>query len=348
MKDQSWLRDALRAATTNQPQGTARATGALHRARQRKRQRVTAASCATVAAVFAAAALTSGGSGSTGLQPVTPPTSTAATPEPTTTYSPSPEPTASADPTSTGAPRPASPPPPSPSATQRVVIRYPATPPGPLDVYFMVDSTVTMRHHDNAVRSAIAGIVGELDWRDALFGYATFNDWTVPPSSEPIYRRYSRIMVDPPMPRFTYDGGGDPAEAHTLGLDAAIGVAHAPYTEPGQDAGFRPDARKVIVLITDGAMKQGSGYPAKAEVAQRLRERGVSVVALSITSFGEDVARGDLVEMAEATGGVAAKSADCDGDGQVDIRRGDAIVCVFDSENPGRYAGFADLIRALA
>jgi len=145
-------------------------------------------------------------------------------------------------------------------------------------------------------------------------------------------------------------GGGDLGEAHTLALEAAVGIGHVPYTQEGQDAGFLPAATKVILLITDDFMKQGSDYPAKADTIAELRARGVLVVGLQRLDAASggfvDQAHADLVEVANGTGAIAPRGVDCDGDHRTDVRAGGAFVCQY--TDGGAVDGIADALADLA
>ncbi len=98
---------------------------------------------------------------------------------------------------------------------------------------------------------------------------------------------------------------------------------------PGQDARWRSGQQvlRVILHATDERFSHDiiGGHNSDPEVAAVLRGAGILQVGLS---GGEPKAHADLQKMARLTGATApAKGVDCNGDGYVEIRRGEALVC---------------------
>jgi hypothetical protein len=358
MSDQSWLRDALRsaAASPGPSAGGARAAGALRLAAQRRRQRLVAASCTAVVAVFLATGLT-GGAGSTGLRPAVLPTGSPSAGE---TYERTASPTPEATPEETATP--ATPEPSrettAPPSSAPAVYRTFPPPPGPLDVFFVVDTTGDMQPMGDVVPRIVGDIVARLDARvprnNVGYGFARFGDFTAAELNKPVYERLQPIRVEPGqrLPALTYAGGGDDPEATTIALDGVLGRAHAPYSAQPTAPSFRPNAAKLVVLVTSAPMKQGDGYPPIEDVVRDLRAAGIRVVALHAMTENrpevKEAARADLDLVGTGTEGVVDRATDCDGDGRIDLRRGDALVCGFHEAAEETFTGFADALLRFA
>lgn len=356
MNDETWLRDALRAAAgTGRPAGGPRAAGALARASRRRRQRLTAVSCTAAVAVVVATAVAGGGSGTTGLRPVTP-TTESPTPspvEPTLTPTPSPSPSPTATPEPTAARPTSSTAQPTATPTPVASTWYAPPPPDPLDVYFVVDATGDMQPSLDDVRTAVEQITAELTaaiGRDVAVGYATVRDFDTIYPQRRVYERLAAIRVRPgPLPEYEIGGGEDVPEAHTVALLGATGRRESTFFT-AQPAGFRMGARKVVVLLTNAPMKQGDQYPSIAETIQGLRAEDVSFAALRFAPDQLTEADGAVFgRVARETGGVARKAVDCDGSGSRGerLRPGDPLVCGV-GEDGVDVRGFAAALVALA
>ncbi|HVF06325.1 MAG TPA: vWA domain-containing protein [Frankiaceae bacterium] len=356
MTDERWLRDALRRAASEAP-ARDRAGAALALVTRRRRQRVVAVSCTAAVAVVAAAVVTGGGAATTGLEPVATAPATTTAPEPTASPVTTPSPERSETPSpATASPtgRPAA----TPSTTTAPVAppeRSPApSSPAPapaFDVYFLVDATGSMHPHDATMRTAVTDVAERLGEVTTLrHGFATFRDIVVNEDGtqygDPVYERIAAVRANGGrLPKLDYGGGGDDPEAHTVGLRSAIGRADAPWTDGKTPAGFGEDANRIVVLVTNAEVNRGDQHPTIAETVADLNAAGVAVATLLLPPVAnDDTVRSDMAEFAEGTGAVAARDADCDGDGRIDLRRGDPLVC--DVNSSGGYAGFADALVA--
>lgn len=349
MTDERWLRDALRAATANQPAaGQARASGALHRAALRRKQRLAMASFSAVLAVFVASTVTGGGSGTTGLQPVaTPSEAVSPTPHETPEESPTASPTPSATPTPEPTVQPtAAPVPPSPAVTP--ITREPID----VDVYFLVDQTGSMQPF--RVAEAAEAIVERMRAKGdrVRYGYGLFRDYQ--PHVEvnmPVYQRVARIGSAPRWTGSTGSGGDNP-EAHTVGLMASLGWTDGLHVREPAPAEFRAGVARLIVVITDAPMKSGSDYPTIEETIAELNEHGVAAASVVLSGDYSADAKPDLRTIAAETGAVARGSVDCDGDGRItrgyDLRDGQPFVCERSMTQRGGWADLADGLLAMA
>lgn len=191
--------------------------------------------------------------------------------------------------------------------------------PTPLDVFFLVDTTVSM---DSVISGLLTGI-HEMSRQlteakiDVQFGVGEYKDYPIPGYGDPVqgdfpYRLNRAIgpadgSLVAAIERMEASGGGRGhfPESQLTGLyQAATGEGEPGFVAPGQDAGFRPEALKVIVHLTDAAFDESTAHPSPAfdAVAQALRSRGILQVGMM--SFGESPpapAREDLQRMAEAT-----------------------------------------------
>jgi hypothetical protein len=123
-------------------------------------------------------------------------------------------------------------------------------------------------------------------------------------------------------------GGGDTAEAGTTAImQSIIGSGVPGWVPPGQEAGFRPNATKVIVLITDAPMHLHAPYPSLATTIDTLRAYDVKLVGISINDGINDAAA-DLRLLSAGSrteappGGLA-----CGAHGRTDVAAGAPMVC---------------------
>lgn len=216
--------------------------------------------------------------------------------------------------------------------------------PTPLDVVFVVDTTGSMGGVIAGLRRGLQQIVDEIAAAgiDAQFGVAEFKEYPIAPWGSAPDVPYRRLRAVGPVDDGLEDaiealeasGGGDVPESALTALhqsasgagDAAGGVA------PGLDARFRPGALRVVVTVTDARFHREPGYPGPTlpQAAAALRGRDVRQVGLAVHGGG----RGDLVEMATATGAFApSRGVDCNGDGRVDVAPGAPLVCDVGSSN---------------
>ena len=225
--------------------------------------------------------------------------------------------------------------------------------PNPLDVFFLVDTSMSMDSTIAGLRVGMQEIIDDLAGAglDVQFGVGEFKDYPIPGYGDPQagdfpYRLNRRIgpaddELKEALERLESSGGGalDQPESQLTGLfQAATGAGDPPWVPEGQDAAFRGDATKVIVHITDAQFHNEAQHPSPpfATVAQALKDKGILQVGLAI--YGPNGAKGfnDLSAMAAETGTYAPKPVDCDDNGTTDIPPGQPLVCeISDSDYDG-------------
>jgi hypothetical protein len=224
----------------------------------------------------------------------------------------------------------------------------------PLDVFFLMDTTGSMSTPIAGLRKDIGAIANRMRkelGQSVCFGVGDFKDFSTTTATE-VFRTHQKVVCesDPNLPKVkaglallkSSGGGPDRAEAQTIALTQAITGAGQlnPYVAPDQDAEFRPEAFKVIVLITDAEFKEGAGYPTKEAAIETLHVAGVKVVSVQVMTDNNqpEIARADLDELARGTDSLApAGGVDCDGDGkrgQYDLSEGDPLVCDTSGSEP--------------
>ena len=219
-----------------------------------------------------------------------------------------------------------------PGERRRVSYRLRLPPvPGPLDVYFLMDTTGSMQASIDGLRHSIQDIVDALaaSRLDVQMGLGDFRDVDEAAAGDHVYQRDARIA--PPgdalargLEQLSVGGGGDDAEADTIGLaEAVTGKGRTGLVKPGQDAGFRVGATQVIVDVTDAPMHtEAPVYPTFADVKDTLGP--VRVLGISVGTGG----LADLKRVATDTNGTApAEGLDCDGDGTAEVAAGAPAVC---------------------
>ena len=216
--------------------------------------------------------------------------------------------------------------------------------PNPLDVFFLVDTSMSMDSTIAGLRAGMQDIIRDLAGAglDVQFGVGEFKDYPIPgygdaQAGDFPYRLNRAIgpvdeQLKAALERLESSGGGalDQPESQLTGLfQAATGEGQAPWVPEGQGAQFRGPATKVIVHITDAQFHNEPQHPSPpfTEVAQALKDRGILQVGLAI--YGPNGAKGytDLANMAEATGTHAPEPVDCDKNGTTDIPPGQPLVC---------------------
>ncbi|HVF06764.1 MAG TPA: vWA domain-containing protein [Frankiaceae bacterium] len=248
---------------------------------------------------------------------------------------------------------------------QRKVVDYRvALPPvpTPLDVFFMTDSTGSMRRTIASVQSGVQGIVDGLAETgiSVRFGVADFRDYPRDENDRTNYA-YRRLREVGPIDTGLEEaleslrtGGGNYTGGHDAGLEAIyqaatgagrVDVLGRQLVQPGFPAGFRPEAMKVVLVATDDNFRLGGptdpAYPGPSLdlVSKTLRGKGIYLVGLEVdTNSGS--ARTEMERLARDTGAVAPdEGVDCDGDGIADVAGGGPIVCTFDPKAGDTIAG---------
>ncbi len=210
--------------------------------------------------------------------------------------------------------------------------------PGPLDVYFLVDTTASMDDTIDGMRRSIQDIVDALAATnlDVQIGLGDFRDIDQTPQGSHVYLRQQKIA--PPgeglrkaLLRLRTSGGVTEAEADTIALvQAATGSGQLPFVLPGQGAGWRPGTTRVIVHVTDAPFQKGAPFPSREETVAALKSINAKVlgIGVGIPSRGTS----DLTQLAEDTGTLAPEGGiDCTGDGRPDVDEGEPAVCETDS-----------------
>jgi hypothetical protein len=216
--------------------------------------------------------------------------------------------------------------------------------PTPLDVFFLVDTSMSMDPAINGLREGMQKVIDELEGEriDVHFGVGEFKDYPIPGYGNPelgdfAYRLDRKIgpadaeLADA-LEQLQAGGGGrlDEPESQLTGLyQAATGEGQPGFVPPGQDAGFRPGSLRVIINITDARFHDEPSHPSPPfdNVAVALRDRGIMQIGLS--AWGEVGPKGtsDLIRMADETDARAPTPVDCNGDGTPDIPAGQPLVC---------------------
>jgi hypothetical protein len=230
----------------------------------------------------------------------------------------------------------------------------------PVDVYFLMDTTGSMQPAICSLEVSLAGIASTLSSTglDVHIGLGQYKDYPTR-NGDPSDFAYKRVLpVQTPstalytaLDHLEASGGGDEPEAQLPALyQAATGagqdIAPAGHSlgdiPPGQDAGFRRNALKVIVNVTDSPFHAPPHYPGPswAQTGQALASRGIVQVGVHVVHNAGDgstsyvshpaVSLKDLQEGAVLSGGVSAsKPVDCDGDTIPDLPAGSPLVCPF-------------------
>ncbi|HVL63938.1 MAG TPA: hypothetical protein VM573_02080 [Actinomycetota bacterium] len=216
-----------------------------------------------------------------------------------------------------------------------------------LDVFFLVDTTVSMQSSINGLRKGMQRIADRLaaSGIDVQFGVGDYKEYPIPGYGDPgqgdyPYRLQAKIApvgtaLEGALEALEARGGGDIPESTLTALQqAATGEGEPPFVPAGQDAGFRPGALKVIINITDAPFHNSAAHPSPdmAAVIETLREKEILQIGLGV--YGPNGAGGlsHLKQVAEGTDALAPPGGvDCDGDGDDDLGEGEPLVCRIDS-----------------
>lgn len=239
--------------------------------------------------------------------------------------------------------------------------------PTPLDVYFMTDSTGSMAGAIAAVQASVQDIVDDLTAAgiNLHFGVADFRDYPQAPADSTTYPYKRRRAVGPvnddladALASITTGGGNGDDSALEAVYQAVTGAGRTGLTAtipPGEDAEFRRDALKVVLVASDDEMRDPSptepwnAGPSKEAVIQALVENDVEVVGIRVDSGpGGGNPRPEMEELAEGAGSVAPPGGvDCDGDDEPDIDEGEPLVCDFTSSDDSIAPAFINMLRGL-
>jgi hypothetical protein len=225
-----------------------------------------------------------------------------------------------------------------------------------LDVYFLVDTTLSMANAIDGLKTGIEDIETEIRRRirgQACFGLGEVKDFGPGQYGGDSVRPYTRrvpVSCEPGKIRASLDtmqqGGGDviPEEAQTVGIVQALTGAGSenPPVPGGQSAEFDGNVR-VIVTITDAGFKEAPQYPGFPTIPDTIKELDAAdtfMVGIAVkTNANFPGAIADLSEVARGSKTFAPPSGvDCDGDGVIDIPKDEALVCVAEQNEPAEIA----------
>lgn len=248
--------------------------------------------------------------------------------------------------------------------------------PTPIDLYLLIDNSGSMQPLIEELKRSLGDVAMSLvrSGVNVKIGVGQIN---VQPDSQrlpvddpnterdeskpyPIYERLREIgdvnaTLFQQLSKIDGNGGsGDEAQLEALwqaavgdGYDAlGLGPVTGYNVKPEQDARWRTGGEVVRVLVhaTDEKFSTNirGGHNDPAVVAAQLRNMGIRQIGLS---QGVQDAHQDLEDMARRTGALAPPGGiDCDGDGRINIRAGEPLVC---EQNYGLDTTLVNLIKAL-
>ncbi|MBI4468249.1 MAG: choice-of-anchor D domain-containing protein, partial [Acidobacteria bacterium] len=231
----------------------------------------------------------------------------------------------------------------------------------PMDIFLLVDASNSFTDNiTNFINDGSRFVQQLVDLRgDIRLGVGTFKDYPISPFGQFLdhaYRReidfrqvniQNRAALSNAITRITTGGGGDDPESQLPALyQAATGEGQVlggllADIAPNQQASFRQnfDVEKVVVLITDSNFHNagdpgnagGPTYPGPTftDTIAALRARGVKVVGIAAGGpHGGDpaITVAALQQIATATSTFARRDIDANGDGTIDVQKGDPLV----------------------
>ena len=239
--------------------------------------------------------------------------------------------------------------------------------PTPLDVFFMTDSTGSMRDAIGAVQEGVQDIVDDLSAAgiDLHFGVADFRDYPQQPNDSATYPYKRHRAVGPidddladALAGITTGGGSSDGDDSALEAiyQAVTGAGRDGLTADipaGQGAEFRKDSLKVVLVASDDEMRDPgpaapyNAGPTKDTVIDALNDNGVEIVGIRVKTSSADP-RPEMEELAKGAGSVAtAGGVDCDGDEEPDIDEGEPLVCDFSSSDDSIAPAFINMLRGI-
>lgn len=217
----------------------------------------------------------------------------------------------------------------------------------PVDLFFLMDSSGSMTSSIQSLALSIGATSRSLlsQGFDVQAGLAEFNDL-----SEVPYRRLAPIgPVDCKISRaLNRINPGGSREAHLLALQNAVSSTSIPGVPVGKPANFRDNVLKLVLHATDEFFDVTlTQLPSRDAVAQLYNERRIKHVGINVqqtntllsgvcTAGQTNTSRCDLEDISRRTDTLAPTTGiDCNGDGLVDVNRGDPVVCNFDANTAG-------------
>ncbi|MFT5223034.1 MAG: hypothetical protein ACI867_001344, partial [Glaciecola sp.] len=118
-------------------------------------------------------------------------------------------------------------------------------------------------------------------------------------------------------------------------------------TYKGLETHWRPNSTRIVLHVAD-AVPFGNSDDATPAIAQAaLREVGALHLGLIVGGRGA-TDWSPMDELARASGALATKPVDCNGDGITDLEPGDPLVCEYQSDEASRLAGDLGLLADFA
>jgi hypothetical protein len=230
-------------------------------------------------------------------------------------------------------------------AERPIVVSIPgATPPAPVDIYFLADTTASMAPALDALKNDVADMLDDLQdsFIDVRFGAGQYRDFPFDEKGDFAFLNDQSLTgdindVQAAILGWAPGGGpGDVSEAQLYALDH-IALAPDPY-----NIGWRSEAQRIIVWIGDGpghdpVCSQIAGEKddvTEASAISRLQDAGITVVAIGTTTGVPNALNGDPAanagdylkpcgviggspgqadRIAEATGGLSVQDIGADG-----------------------------------
>ena len=236
----------------------------------------------------------------------------------------------------------------TPGRTRQIQLRAEVPPlPRALDAFFLLDSSESMDAAIDGVRCSINRLARELGRRgiDAWLGAAHYRDWEE--------NRYTRVAdLSPVGPKLgpllgavnTTRGAQEPIRSALYQAATGEGMTfrNRLLIEPNTGASFRPGALHLAVVVGDEPYGLSTeNEPTPEQVVAALRAKDIRAVGIQVTRgafdtttqdpnrrAGQALLRQQLTDFARASGAVAPRGGvDCDGNGTVDVRAGQPLVC---------------------
>lgn len=189
-------------------------------------------------------------------------------------------------------------------AQNAVVVSVPgSTPPVPIDIYFLADTTKSMDPVLGELKNNIAGLLGELknELGDVQFGAGEYRDFPLDEKGDFAFLNDLPVTADindVHAAVLNWIGGGGPGDVPEAQLYALDQIADPsdPY-----EIGWRENAYRLIVWIGDGpghdpVCANISGEEddiTEASVIDRLNARGITVLAIGTTTGAPNALNGD-------------------------------------------------------
>lgn len=213
----------------------------------------------------------------------------------------------------------------------------------PLDVFFLIDVSGSMQDAIDGTGRAMNEIVTKLTSKgiDVRFGVGEYRSYDMPPA----YRRVLDITndcgaVEEALESLIASGGGNETQLEAL-YQVARGESRPGVNvvvPAGQNANFRPSSTRIIIHTTDEPISEGPPNPSYEEVKEALNSVQAKQVGVAIEdSFGSNTGNPlqdrpppseGLKRIAYDSNALAPEGGiDCNGDGEVDIPEGGAVVC---------------------